>query len=603
MRLLWRILQYARPVGGILPLYLLLVLGATVFSVINLSALIPLMQVLFDQIEPGVVSASSSSWSVDYLKSLFYQQMVRLIEDGGRLQALYFICGVVGVSVVLANLFRYSSQLILAKVRVRVIRNLRSSAFNQVLRFDLGYFHQQHKGDFISRLTVDVQDVEQSVVSAMKALIKEPFLLFGYLLALFSISPELTVYTLILIPMAGFGVSLVARRIRKWSRMSQESVGQLGGVLDETFSGMRIIKALNAQEWVSHRFGKSLDSYARETYQIATKSNLSSPISEITGVLVLVVTLILGGRMVLVEQTMNASTFIGFLVIFSQLLNPAKAISVASSQINKGLASAKRIFEVLDQPVESDASETKQPVFDHQVQFDNVSFSYREKKVLDQLSFHLQKGEILGLVGPSGAGKSTIADLLCAFYRPTSGSILVDGSDLTDIDIHLWRGKTSFVSQESVLFDESIRENILFGMNQVSDDELQKAVIAARVDEFAAKLEHGLDTRVGTNGSRLSGGQKQRIAIARAILRNPELLILDEATSSLDAESEHHVQEAMMNVMNGRTTLLIAHKMSTIQHADRILVLNNGGLVELGTHAELVQADGLYSKMTRLQSF
>ena len=602
MRTLWRITKYAKPIGGILPIYLVLVFGATIFSVINLSALIPLMQVLFDQVEV-VNEPTSQGWSLEYIKQQFYNYIMTLIASGGRVHALYFICGLVACSVVLANLFRYASQLILAKVRVRVIRNLRQDAFDKVLRFDLGFFHQQHKGDFISRLTVDVQDVEQSVVSGMKALIKEPLLILGYLVALFSISPELTLYTLILIPTAGFGVSVVARKIRKWSGMSQESIGQLGGVLDETFTGMRMIKAMNAEKWVKSRFAKNLDSYARETYQIASKSNLSSPISEITGVVVLVVTLTLGGRMVLEEGVLQAATFIGFLVIFSQLLNPAKAISVASAQINKGLASAKRIFEIIDQETSPVRSEFAKPELKSAIDFHLVDFTYGKELVLSGLDFKLYKGEALVLVGPSGAGKSTIADLLCGFYQPSKGQVLVDGLELNAIDPHLWRAQLSFVSQEPVLFDDSIRENILFGLENVSEGDLKRAVQAARVDEFTDRMADGLATKVGTNGNRLSGGQKQRIAIARALLRDPELLILDEATSSLDAQSEHLVQEALMNLTKGRTTLLIAHRLSTIQHADRILVLNNGAVAQIGTHHELLQRDGLYREMTRLQSF
>ncbi len=598
MKLLWRIAKYAQPVDKILPLYLFLILGATVFSVINLSALIPLLQVLFDQVqepvEQGGVIAS--------IKSQFYQELHSYIKVEGKVAALYFICALVAVSVLMANVFRYASQLILAKVRVRTIKNLRQEAFEQVLRFDIGYFHEQHKGDFVSRLTVDVQDVEQSIVSAMKALIKEPFLLIGYLVALFVISAELTLYTLVLIPAAGFGVSIVARKIRKWSRRSQESVGKLSGLLEEAFSGIRAIKAMNAQDWVKGRFEKNLKSYARETYQIASKSNLSSPISEVVGVIVLVITLILGGKMVLIDQSMDAATFIGFLVIFSQLLNPAKAISVASSQINKGLASASRIFELLDQQQETSTGQLT-PGFQQNIQFTECSFSYGDHLVLDQMSFQINRGEVVALVGPSGSGKSTIADLLCGFYQPKSGAILLDGVPLIELNQHLWRSHVAFVSQESVMFDDSIRNNILFGMENVSEEKLQEVMDQSFVSEFVNQLPTGLETTVGSNGARLSGGQKQRIAIARAMLRNPQLLILDEATSALDAQSEHIVQKALGQLMTGRTTLIIAHRHTTIQHADRILVIIKGKVEESGSHDELVQKDGLYSELTRLQAF
>lgn len=598
MNLLWRIANYARPVDKILPLYLFLILGATVFSVINLSALIPLLQVLFDQVqEPAQQEGIIAS-----IKNQFYQKLHTYIRVEGKVAALYFICVLVAVSVLMANVFRYASQLILAKVRVRTIKNLRQEAFEQVLRFDIGYFNEQHKGDFVSRLTVDVQDVEQSIVSAMKALIKEPFLLIGYLVALFVISAELTLYTLVLIPAAGFGVSIVARKIRKWSRRSQESVGKLGGLLEEAFTGIRAIKAMNAQDWVKGRFEINLKAYARETYQIASKTNLSSPISEVVGVIVLVITLILGGKMVLIDQSMDAATFIGFLVIFSQLLNPAKAISVASSQINKGLASASRIFELLDQQQETAVGQLT-PVFQQQIQFKECSFSYGDHLVLDQMSFQINRGEVIALVGPSGSGKSTIADLLCGFYHPKSGTILLDGVPLIELDQHLWRSHIAFVSQESVMFDDSIRNNILFGMEGISEEKLQEVIDQSFVSEFVNQMPAGLETAVGSNGSRLSGGQKQRIAIARAMLRNPELLILDEATSALDAQSEHMVQKALAQLMKDRTTLIIAHRHRSIQHADRILVINHGQIEESGNHEELVRKNGLYAELTQLQAF
>lgn len=599
MRLLWRIISFARPLGWVFIVYFLLILGATIFSVINLTALIPLLQVLFDQASKEYVPDQGI---VANLKSDFYSLLYSIMLEQGKLKVLYLISGSISLSVLLANGFRYASQLILAKIRVRTIKNLRREAFDKVLRFDLTYFHNQHKGDFVSRLTVDVQDVEQSIVSTLKVIVKEPFLLIGYLIALLSISPTLTVYALILIPTAGFTVSLVARKIRKWSRKSQESVGKLSGILDEVFSGMRVIQAMNAQHWVKNRFVKNLDSYAHQTYQIAAKSNLSSPISEVMGVLVLVMTLVLGGRMVLIDQEIDASTFIGFLVIFSQLLNPAKAISVGVAQINKGLASAERIFEILDQQSNSESGRDV-AVFSKEIRFEQLHFSFGDLPVLNNVDFVIQKGETIALVGASGSGKSTIADIICGFYSPASGVVKVDGKKLSSIDLSSWRSKISLVSQHPVLFDDSIRNNIVFGMENVSDDQLEKVVRESFSKEFINQMEHGLDTPIGTAGSRLSGGQRQRISIARAMLRNPDLLILDEATASLDAHSEQMVQKALKELMSGRTTLIIAHRFGAIQHADRILVMNKGVIEASGTHAELVSEKGLYAYLSQLQAF
>lgn len=607
MRILLRILRFANPLAGVVPVYIILIVLATIFSVINLTVLIPLLQVLFDQGELTEMNTPSAfSLSINYFKSLFYEQLVALIGTKGKMGALYFLCGFVTVSVIAANTFRYFSQLMLAKVRVRVIRNLRSKAFESTLNLDLGYFTTSKKGDLISRITSDIQDVEQSVVSSLKVIIKEPFLIIGYLVALVSISLELTIYTLLLIPAGGFAVSLIARRIRVWARKSQESMGRITQTLDESFGGMRIIKSFNASAFVKKKFDREVEDYALENFEIASKTNLSSPISESVGVVVLVLLLVIGGGMVLAEPAqLTAPSFIGFLVIFSQLLNPAKAIAVSMSQITRGIASAERVFDLMDKTpgISENESAVKKKVLEDGVRFHQVCFSYGADEVLTGISFEILQGQTVALIGPSGGGKSTIADLVCRFFDPISGQVLIDGIDLKDCSLADWREQIAVVSQEPILFHDTVANNIAFGRSDVTMKQIELASKKAMAHEFIMTLEHGYETLIGERGNRLSGGEKQRITIARALLKNPKLLILDEATSSLDAKSEHLVQSALANLMAGRTTLLIAHRLSTTQHADKILVIDKGRIVEQGTHSELMEANGLYGQLTRLQSF
>ncbi|RED98919.1 ABC transporter ATP-binding protein [Marinoscillum furvescens] len=602
MRVFLRILSFARPLGGTIPLYLGLIIPATIFSVVNLSVLIPLLQVLFDQAQEVEVGVSTSGWSIQNLKSSFYGYLHEVIQARGKLSALYLICTIAVVSVLLANCFRYFSQLVLASVRVRVMKNLRNEAYSHILYQELGFFTHRRKGDLVARVTTDIQEIEQSAVSTLKAVIKEPFLIIGYLIVLIAISPKLTLYTLLLLPVAGVGVSLVARRIRKWARRSQESMGQIGHLLDETIMGIRTIKAFMAETFQQARFEQQVKAYSDQAFQIAARSNLAAPLSEVIGVSVLVLVLVIGGREVLVVGQLAPAEFIGFLIIFSQLLNPAKAISVAVSQISRGLSAADRVFELMDHRSILFRSEKKELHLENELIFDQVSFDFDGEAVLSEVSFGIKKGETIALVGPSGAGKSTVADLLCGFYQPKMGQVLIDGEPL-NLYNHQWLEQIAYVGQEPVVFHDTIAANILFANPSATDEELEHAARGAYLHEFIMSLPNCYQTTVGDRGTRLSGGERQRLTIARAILKNPKVLVLDEATSALDAQSEQLVQEAVSNLMKNRTSLVIAHRLSTIQHADRILVMDKGRIVEQGNHEELLEQKGLYHKLARLQAF
>jgi subfamily B ATP-binding cassette protein MsbA len=606
MKTFSRIFFFARPVGLDIPVYAILTLLATIFSVVNFTTLIPLLQVLFGQVESTLnVARPSFSLTIEYFKDLFYYQLQLLVNTKGEIFALYFICSVILSAVLFANIFRFLASLIVAKTRVRVITNLRKSAFQALLSFDQGYFSNQKKGDVISRMTTDVQEIELSVVATLKVLFKEPLLILGYFTALFSISAELTLYTLLLIPLAGGVISVIARKLKKRARKAQESLGRINNVLDEAITGMRIIKAFSAKKHVQNRFDKEVDNYGSNSFQIISRFNLASPVSEFLGVAVLSLILLIGGSMVLDDSSdLAAAQFIGFLILFSQVLNPAKSLASSFSNINRGIASAERVFELIDTKTEiKEAIDAKAlHSFEKSIVFKNVSFAYGKASVINDISFEVKKGQVVALVGPSGGGKTTITDLIPRFYDTSTGQVMVDGIDIKELKIEDLRNQMGIVTQESILFNDSVANNILFGQSQISEDKLKAAARIANAHDFIENLESGYHTNIGERGAKLSGGQRQRICIARAIIKNPPILILDEATSSLDSVSEKLVQDAIIKLMENRTTIVIAHRLSTIQHADLIYVIDKGKIVEQGNHDSLIKKNGIYRKLTVMQS-
>ena len=606
MKTFSRIFFFARPVGLDIPVYAILTLLATIFSVVNFTTLIPLLQVLFGQMESTLnVARPSFSLTIEYFKDLFYYQLQLLVNTKGEIFALYFICSVILSAVLFANIFRFLASLIVAKTRVRVITNLRKSAFQALLSFDQGYFSNQKKGDVISRMTTDVQEIELSVVATLKVLFKEPLLILGYFTALFSISAELTLYTLLLIPLAGGVISVIARKLKKRARKAQESLGRINNVLDEAITGMRIIKAFSAKKHVQNRFDKEVDNYGSNSFQIISRFNLASPVSEFLGVAVLSLILLIGGTMVLDDSSdLAAAQFIGFLILFSQVLNPAKSLASSFSNINRGIASAERVFELIDTKTEIKEVIDAKAIhsFEKSIVFKNVSFAYGKASVINDISFEVKKGEVVALVGPSGGGKTTITDLIPRFYDTSTGQVMVDGIDIKELKIEDLRNQMGIVTQESILFNDSVANNILFGQSQISEDKLKAAARIANAHDFIENLENGYHTNIGERGAKLSGGQRQRICIARAIIKNPPILILDEAASSLDSVSEKLVQDAIIKLMENRTTIVIAHRLSTIQHADRIYVIDNGKIVEQGNHDSLIKKNGIYRKLTVMQS-
>jgi len=604
MKTYLRIISLARPFRRHFPYYVVFSLLAIFFGLLNLTLLKPLLDVIFGQVEAEKLAEYAFrpefALNTKYFLHLFNHYMLEFINEYSRFGALAYVCCIIVISVFLANLFRYIAEVIMANVRADVVKRLRIAIFDKVSRLHLGYFSNQRKGDIMSRITNDVQQVEVSVAFSLKVAFREPTTVIIYFIVLFSISTELTLFSLIIIPILGGMISEIARRLRKKAVKSQESLARIVGILDETLSGMRIIKAFTAREYILDKFEQEATRYRRINVSMARKNDLASPLSQFLGVSLICGLLLYGGYMVLNNNSaLEASTFIMYLIIFSQILPSAKEISKAINNIQRGLVAGDRVFKIVDTlPEIKDEPDAKElPGFKDHITFKDVSFAYEKEVVLNNINLKIKKGKTIALVGPSGGGKSTIADLIPRFYDPTHGEVQIDGHSLKEYKIESIRNLMGIVTQESILFNDTINNNISFGSPHASQDEVMRAAKIANAHEFIIQTEDGYQTYIGERGSKLSGGQRQRLTIARAVLKNPPILILDEATSALDSESEKLVQKAIANLMENRTAIVIAHRLSTIQHADEILVVQNGNIIEKGTHDSLIANQGLYKKL------
>lgn len=602
MKTYFRILSYSHKIRKELFLFFVFALLSVAFNTGYLGMIQPMLEVLFNQKEV-TLEKPDAVWTLAYLKEAFQYEFSQFVAEHGRVTTLLYICLIVVGLVFLSNMFRYMERMTASRIKVDVVKSLRMHVFRSVTFMHIGYFGDQRKGDLVSRFTNDMAEVEGAVVNGLKAF-KEPITLIAFIIALFTISVKLALITLIVLPLTGGVISGIIRRLKKKAVQSQESMGRIVNILDETFSSMRVINAFNARNFIIRKMDEETTHHKRVNLSISRKNELASPMSEFLGVIIVAFILYYGGQMAMTgKDGLTPASFMTFLTFYASMIQPAKNFSNGITSLQKGTVAANRIFAVTDlvPAIKSKPNAVVLKQFSDKIEFRNVSFAYDKDHVLKDINLVIQWGKTIALVGPSGGGKSTLADLVPRFYDPSAGEVLLDGIALTEYELESLRKQMGVVTQESILFNDTIFNNIAFGMEHVNEEDVIRAAKVANAHDFIMQTENGYQTYIGERGSKLSGGQRQRLSIARAVLKNPPILILDEATSALDSESEKLVQDALNNLMKNRTSIVIAHRLSTIQHADEIVVIQNGAIVERGTHDDLVRSGGVYRKLSEIQ--
>jgi subfamily B ATP-binding cassette protein MsbA len=577
------------------------------FSTISMLTLFPVLDVLFgkNKVLDKAPAYTGIKNAKEFIYDLLYYKISELTKENSIQVALLFVVGLVIITFLFKNLFNYLASYHIMHLKNGVLRDLRKSMYKKIIELPISYYSEKRKGDIMARMLGDINEVQNSFFSILELVVKEPLTIVFALGTMFIISPKLTFFVLIFMPISGYIISKVAKNLRAQSLEAQRESGFLISIVDETLGGLKVIKSYNAENNFKNKFGNSINRLLNVTNSIGSKNNLATPLSELLGIITIGTLLFYGGNLVLVEKTLEGSEFIVYLTLAYNILTPAKAISKASYAVKNGLAAAERVFEVLE--VENEITSKENAVtkntFEDKISLKNINFKYEVEAVLKDFSLDVKKGQTVALVGQSGSGKSTIANLLTRFYDVNEGTISIDGIDIKDLSLHSLRGLMGLVTQDSILFNDTIKANVSLGKLEATDDEIIEALKIANAYEFVKDLPNGIHTNIGDSGNKLSGGQKQRLSIARAVLKNPPIMILDEATSALDTESEKFVQIALENMMQNRTSIVIAHRLSTIQKADKIVVMQKGKIVEQGTHEELIALNGTYNKLVTLQSF
>ena len=575
------------------------------FGTLSMISLFPMLKVLFNQTEQ---LSSPPEWSgisdiANYSEN-YLNYFVTLKKAEGNNDVLIFMVGIIVITFLLKNIFNYMSMFFITYLRNGVVKNIRNDIYKSIIKLSLSFYSEKKRGDIVARISSDVQELDHSFLSIFELIVKDPLMVLFTLLSMFLISPKLSIFVIVFIPICGFVISLVGKSLRRKSLKVQKEQGQFISLVDETLSGMKILKIFNAEDKFQKKFMNSTNRFYKFSNSVLNRKNLASPLSEFLGITAIAGVLWVGGMMVLKENSLDASAFIVYLGLAYNILTPAKSLSRATYKVKKATAAAERIFDVIDNdtiiPENKNAIEINS--FDHNIEIKNMSFSYENDVVINNLNLIIPKGSSVALVGQSGSGKSTLANLICRFYDTQKGEIRFDNTDIKNLKKESLRKMIGLVTQDSILFNDTIKNNLLIAKEDATNDEIINCLKVANAWEFVKKLPKKIDTNIGDSGNKLSGGQKQRLSIARAVLKNPPILVLDEATSALDSESEKLVQTALDNLMKDKTSIVIAHRLSTIQNSEKIIVLEKGQIIESGKHKELMKKDGVYSNLVKMQS-
>ncbi|KQC28762.1 ABC transporter ATP-binding protein [Flagellimonas eckloniae] len=600
-----KILQFAIPYRryGFLNIFFNILYA--LFSALSFAALIPMLDVLFKPEQKILVEPVYNGFAnlKDYLQDYINYRVTEYSGDDD-MKGLILVIGLVLILFLLKNAFNYFAMYFITFLRNGVLKDIRNKMYQKIVDLPISYFSEKRKGDVIARITSDVLEIQHSFLSVLELVVREPLTILFTILIMFGISAKLTIFVFVFIPIAGMIISRIGKSLKKQSDKVQKEQGEFLSIVEETLSGLRVIKAFNAESKFYNTFKKSTNRFFKFSNSLLNRQNLASPTGEFLGILVIGVLLWFGGKMVLVDKTLDPSSFIAYMGLAYNILTPAKAISKASYGVRKGNAAAERVLEVLESenPISDSKNAVEKTDLNKDILIDNVSFKYEDDYILKDFNLKVKKGHTVALVGQSGSGKSTIANLVTRFYDVNMGEILIDGINIKDISKKSLRDLMGLVTQDSILFNDTVKNNIGLGKENASHDEIIEAAKVANAHDFIVELSNGYDTNIGDSGNKLSGGQKQRLSIARAVLKNPPIMILDEATSALDTESERLVQDALEKMMRNRTSIVIAHRLSTIQNADSIVVLNKGIIVEQGTHEELMLSKKGYKKLVEMQS-
>lgn len=577
------------------------------FSTLSYVTLLPMMNVLFDKTKRVTVEPIYTDifHAKDYLENLMYYKVTLFSDSGTPQKSLLLVVSIVIITFLLKNIAGYLASYHMMHLRNGVTAKLRNVMYNKVISLPVSFYSEKRKGDVMARMLGDVGEVQNSFFMLLELIVKEPFTIIFSIAMMFAYSWKLTLFVFIFIPISGLIISRIGKSLKSQSLRAQNEGGYMISLVEETLTGLKVVKSYNAEPTFKNKFGNSINRLLNLSNKIGKKNNLAGPLSEVMGIVTIAILLFYGGSLVLVDKSLDGAIFLVFMGLAYNILTPAKAISKASYAVKNGIAAADRVFEILEQEntIDTKVDAVAKSDFEDRITVENINFSYGDENVLKNFSIEVPKGKTVALVGQSGSGKSTIANLLTRFYDVQEGAIKIDGVNIKDMNIHSLRGLMGLVTQDSILFNDTIKNNILIGKPDATDQEIVDALKIANAYEFVNDLPNGIDTNIGDAGGKLSGGQKQRLSIARAVLKNPPIMILDEATSALDTESEKFVQVALENMMQNRTSIVIAHRLSTIQKADNIIVMQKGEIVEQGNHAELMAKEGMYSKLVLMQSF